>query len=96
MLILVVGLLVLLCVSTFQVAWNYYRGGSPLDLPRTMVKYVEKNVVFDLKTGVDHIWKGLLMLLIIVAYPLTYIISTLGYCLYKLYNTVRGTFSKYF
>lgn len=96
MLILVVGLLVLLCVSTFQVAWNYYRGGSPLELPRTMVKYVEKNVVFDLKTGVDHIWKGLLMLLIIVAYPLTYIISTLGYYLYKLYNTVRGVFSKYF
>lgn len=96
MLILVVGLLVLLCVSTFQVAWNYHRNVSPLELPRTMAKYVEGNVVFDLKTGVDHIWKGLLMLLIIVAYPLTYIISTLGYYLYKLYNTVRGTFSKYF
>ena len=94
MLILVVGLLVLLCVSTVQVAWNYYRNVSPLDLPRTMAKYVENNVVFDLKTGVDHLWKGLLMLLVIVAYPLTYIMSTLGYYLYKLYNTVKGTFNE--
>lgn len=94
MLILIAGLLVLLCVSTCQVAYNYHKGVSPLNLPRAMAKYVEKNVMFDLKTGADHLWKGLLMLLVIVAYPLTYIISTLGYYLYKLYNTVKGTFSK--
>lgn len=96
MLIVVVGLLVLLCVSTAQVAWNYYRGVSPLDLPRNMQKYVRGNVIYNFKTGVEHTWKGLLMLLVIVAYPLTYILTVLGYYLYWLYSTVKGTFSKYF
>lgn len=94
MLILVVGLLVLLCVSTVQVAWNYHRNISPLDLPRIMQKYVRANVVHDFKANGVLFLEGLLALLIIVAYPFTYILSILGYYLYKLYNTVRGTFSK--
>lgn len=96
MLIVVAGLLVLLCVSTVQLVWNYHKGISPLDLPRNMQKYVRGNVIYDFKTGVDHTWKGLLMLLVIIAYPLTYILTVLGYYLYKLYNTVKGAFSKYF
>lgn len=96
MLILVVGLLVLLCVSTFQVAWNYHGGVSPLDLPRTMQEYVRGNTVYDLKTYGAMFFESTAYLLIIIAYPLTYILTVLGYYLYKLYNTVRGTFSKYF
>lgn len=96
MLIVVAGLLVLLCVSTVQVVWNYYRGISPLDLPRTMQEYVRGNTLYDLKTYGAMFFESTLALLIIIAYPLTYILTVLGYCLYKLYSTVKGTFSKYF
>lgn len=96
MLILVVGLLVLLCVSTVQVAWNYYRGISPLELPRTMQKYVRDNVAYDLPHYGAMFFESTVCLLVIIAYPLTYILTVIGYYLYKLYSTVKGVFSKYF
>ena len=94
MLILVAGLLVLLCVSTYQVAYNYHKGISPLDLPFTMQKYIRANVTYDVKDALVQFLRSLFALFVIVAYPLTYIMSTLGYYLYKLYNTAKSTFIK--
>ena len=88
MLILIVGLLVLLCVSTVQVAWNYHRNISPLDLPRIMQKYVRANVVHDLKKYSAMLFESAVCLLIIIAYPFTYILSILGYYSYKAYSGV--------
>ena len=78
MLVLVAGLLVLLCISTVQVAWNYYRGISPLDLPSTMQKYVRDNTMYDLKEYGGMLFESTTNLLIIIAYPLTYILCTIG------------------
>lgn len=89
MLILVVGLLVLLCVSTAQVAWNYYRGISPLDLPRIVQEYAIDNTAHDLKKYSAMLFESAISVLVILAYPITYILSTIGYYLYKLYKTLN-------
>lgn len=94
MLILVVGLLVLLCVSTVQVAWNYYRDISPLDLPRRMQKYVRDNTVYDLKEYGAMLFVSTFSLLIIIAYPLTYILSILGQLTYRAYSMVLTSMGK--
>lgn len=85
MYIIIVGMLVLLCVSTVQIVYNYRGGTNPVQLPSKMCSYVEGNLVYDFKDATVSAVSGLINLLLIVAYPLTYILAYINSVVFKLY-----------
>lgn len=90
MYVIIAGLLILLCVSNFQIIYNYYNGVKPYELPKFIQTYVRNRTVDDLKEALVDFATGFLNLLIVVATPLTYTLSVLYNYVYKLIKAVLG------
>lgn len=89
MYVIIVGMLVLLCVSVVQLVFNYRGGINPVQLPNTMQKYIRDNVVYNGKAALVQYISGLVNLLLIIAYPLTYILACINAVVFKQYLYVK-------
>ena len=89
MYVIIVGMLVLLCVSVVQLVFNYHGGINPVQLPNTMQKYIRDNVVYNGKDALVQYVSGLINLLLIIAYPLTYILACINAVVFKQYLYVK-------
>lgn len=96
MYVIIAGLLILLCVSNFQIIYNYYKGVKPYELPKLVQTYVRNRTVDDIKEALVDFVTGFLNLLIVVATPLMYTLSVLYNYVYKLYKAVLTQLRKVF
>ena len=89
MYVIIVGMLVLLCVSVFQLVFDYRGGINPAQLPSSMQKYIRDNVVYDTRELLADFISSTCGLLMIVAYPLTYILACINAFVFKQYLYVK-------
>lgn len=84
---IVLGILVVLfCISTVQVVYNYNAmSTSVTKLPSVMQQYGRANVIHDSKVALVSIVSGIGVLLLIIAYPTTYVLAYTNALVLKLY-----------
>ena len=89
MYVIIVGMLVLLCVSVVQLVYNYRGGANPVQLPTIMQKSIQTNIKADIHEVLVDAISGLCGILLIVAYPLTYILACINAVVFKQYLYVK-------
>lgn len=89
---IILGILVVLfCVSLVQVVYNYNAmSTSVAKLPSVMQQYGKANVVHDGKVALVSIVSGIGILLLIVAYPTTYVLAYINALVLKTYLYGKG------
>ena len=89
MYVIIVGMIVLLCVSVAHIVFSYREGISPVQLPSSMQKYIRANVVYDTRELIADFITSTCGLLMTVAYPLTYILACINAVVFKQYLYVK-------
>ena len=90
MYVIIAGLLVLLCVSNFHILVSYHNGFKPTEISQRIHRYMRTDLLYDSKDAATTFIVSLTHLLMVVAFPLTYILSVLYARLYMLYKAMSG------
>lgn len=89
MYVIIVGMLVLLCVSVVHIVQAYREGVPVVELPSKAQQYVRDNTLYDLREYLTAILLGLFGLLLLIAHPLTYILACINAFVFKQYLYVK-------
>ena len=89
MYVIIVGMLVLLCVSVVHIVQAYREGVPVVELPSKSQKYMHANTLYNLREYTVNTLLCLFGLLLIVAYPLTYILAYINAVVFKQYLYVK-------
>ena len=89
MYVIIVGMLVLLCVSVCYILKAYQDGIRVPELPSAVQRRAYEDTLYDIRQYSTALVLGVVGLLWVVAYPLTYILACINAVVFKQYLYVK-------
>lgn len=89
MYVIIAGMLVLLCVSVVYILKAYQEGIRVHELPTAVQRRAYNDALYDVRQYSTALVLGVVGLLCVVAYPLTYILACINAIVFKQYLYVK-------